>query len=431
MGLRKSRRGPLKSPNFRWLALSSTTSALGDAFGGFALLFLVLEAGGNAAVAGAVVAAVELPGVLLALLGGVWADRLDRVRLMVVSDIGRAVFQAVLFALFWTGAAAWWHVALFGFLTNALGCVYAPSVTGVIPQTVADRHLTDANGLLHTGRTAAVAIGTAAGGTVIAMFGASAAIAVNAVSFVLSALFLSAMRLPSSAPRAGGGAAQGVWQDLRAGWSEVRRRSWLLSELLRSAVEMPIVVAPFAIIGPLMASDTLGGAESWATISIGFLCGSLCGPFAVRLWKPRRPIWACTALMYLGAVPPLLLALTTSVPLITLAEGVKGAAVGFFGTIWASLLQREIPDTVRSRVNAWDYTLTSGLMPLGYLLAGLMVTQFGRQPILILGVVWNILAVTLVLALPGVRRFRIDWNASASVDPPTSSSGDKTKEATR
>lgn len=304
VGLKKSHRGPLKSANFRWLALSSTTSSLGDAFGGFALLFLVLEAGGNAALAGAVVAMVELPGVLLALLGGVWADRFDRMRLMILSDIGRAVCQAVLFILFWTDAATWWHVALFGFLTNTLGCVYAPSVSGVIPQTVADRHLTGANGLLYTGRTAAVAIGTAAGGTVIALFGARTAIALNALSFVLSALFLSAIRLPSSALRVhDAGAAQGVWQDLRAGWSEVRKRSWLLSELLRSAIEMPIVVAPFAIIGPLMAVDTLGGAGSWATISIGFLCGSLCGPFVVRFWKPRRPIWACTALMYLGAVP--------------------------------------------------------------------------------------------------------------------------------
>lgn len=398
--------GPLASANFRMLFLGSTVSALGNGLGPIAVTFLVLSAGHGPSGLAVVLAAGQIPTIALSLLGGVWADRFDRRRLLIISDVGRALCQGALFSLFITGSAELWHVVVLAIGNGIFGCVFVPGIAGLIPETVPRRALPAANALLSSAGTACAAAGMGVAGLLVALGGPAAAVAANSATFLISAGCLVRLQ---TVPRPHA-ASNGIVSDLRSGWGEVRSRRWMLVELLRSTLELPLVVAPFMLLGPIIATKRLGGAMSWSVIMMAFVVGTVLGPLLARWWRPRYPIRVCTVLMYLGALPSLLLALTDWTLGIALAEMVKGIAVGFFGALWATLLQREVPAGARSRVSSWDFTLTTGLMPVGYLLAAPLIGWLGTTTILLAGAGWVVVGVSVALLVPQLRNFHVHWD---------------------
>ncbi|MFF7355025.1 MFS transporter [Streptomyces filipinensis] len=408
--------------DFRRLFSAYTITSVGDGLQPVALVFVVLEAGGSAADLGLVLAAGTIPTVALSLLGGVWADRFERRRLLAVSDLARGLCQALLAVLLLTGHATLWELVLLNVLYGVFRSVFVPSVSALVPQTVGDGDLQAANSLMGTVRNACYLAGAPLAGIIVALLDAGVVVALDGVSFFLSAACVLRMTVRS---RPDSGAGRGsMLRDLRGGWQEVRSRRWLLAELLRSALELPLAVAPFFLLGPVVAQDRLGGAPAWAAISTAFLVGTLLGPVIAARYRPRRPMLVCTAIMYTGVLPPLLLGLTDWTAAIVAAELVKGCAVGFFGTVWSTLLQRHVPDEARGRVSAWDFTLTSGLTPVGYLLAAPLTAMFGTEALLVFGAAWVALGVTGQLCVRQVRTLRDGADEPATASAPETPVGE-------
>lgn len=405
----------LRYPDFRRLFSAYTITSVGDGLQPIALVFVVLEAGGTAADLGLVLAAGTVPTVALSLLGGVWADRFERRLLLSLSDLARGVCQGLLAVLLLTGHASLWALILLNVVYGVFRSVFVPSVSSLVPQTVAGKDLQVANSAMATVRNACYLAGAPVAGIIVAMADAGIVVGLDSLSFFLSAACV--LRMTVRSRPAAGGAAGSMLRDLRGGWREVRSRHWLSAELARSALELPLAIAPFFLLGPIVAQDRLGGAPAWAAISTAFLVGTLLGPLVAARWSPRRPMLVCTAAMYTGVLPPLLLGLTDWTTAIVVAELVKGCAVGFFGTVWSTLLQRHIPDEARGRVSAWDFTLTSGLTPLGYLLAAPLTAVFGARALLVFGAAWVALGVTVQLCVPAVRSLRNDVGAPAPHEP--------------
>ncbi len=210
-----SRLGPLREREFRLLFAGRTISMLGSAVAPVALAFAILNTlHGSATDIGIVLTARQVPVILLLLFGGVWADRLPRHQVMVASNVLSAASQAAAAALLLAGNARLEELAALAAVNGASSAFFFPASTGVIPQTVPMPMLQQANATLRLALNATNITGAAIGGILVAVTSPGSAIAVDAVSYLVAATCIGAMRLPPGLWKEG----STVLQELREGW---------------------------------------------------------------------------------------------------------------------------------------------------------------------------------------------------------------------
>lgn len=402
----------VRHEDFRRLFAAKAVSSFGDGLLPVALVFGVMEAGGGASDIGFVLAAGLLPTAVVALAGGVWADRLPRRALLISTDLTQWIVHSVSAVLLISGTVEVWHLATLQFAAGVARAVFYPAVAGVIPHTVPKEDLQQANATLSVAQDTCMLLGPMVAGGIVAAAGAGVAIGVNALTFLLSLWFVARLSVGRRVANfeADDAPPARMLRDLRDGWELIAERKWILTELVRSTFDFPIVVAPFLILGPVIAASKLGGASAWALISAAFFGGTLLGAIIAAGYRPRRPMLLGTSLMYLTAIPPVALAFSESAILIAGVELVRGVAVGFFGAVWATLLQSEIPDAARSRVNAWDVALSRGLTPLGFVVAAPLAAWLGDTNVLLLSAGFAVCSVSLALMVPQVRGLVVPEN---------------------
>jgi MFS family permease len=394
--------GPLSEPQFRNYFFARGFSMLGDAIVPVALAFAVLEIERSASALGLVLASYSVPRVFLIMFAGVWADRLPRNLLMVVTDLLRFGTQGTAAILLITGVAEIWHLIVLQLLQGVGSSFFGPASTGLVPQVVSAGRLQEANGLLSLTGSSFEVLGPVLGGIFVATVGAGWALAVDAATFLISALFLVRLRLPQRAPRA----AESFFSELRGGWREFFSRTWLWVDGIYSAVGNMVVIAPVFALGPLVAEESLDGAGSWAAIVACFGLGSVLGGFAVIRLKPQRPIFAGVAVLSLLALPPALLAAPAPTAAIGVGAFFAGFGLIFFNTLFETTVQEQVPDEALSRVTAIDWMLSLALFPIGLAGAGLVAEAIGTGPTLTIAAVWAVASTAAVLCVPAVREVR-------------------------
>jgi len=216
----------LRHQDFRYLFLGQAASAIGDQVVIVALALFITRLTGSATDLGLVLAAQALPMVALMLFGGVWADRLARHRIMIVCDITRAGLHAALAVLIFTGAAQVWEMIVIEALFGAARAFFQPAYTGLIPQTVPESLIQDAQALTESMSNVSVMVGPALATVLVLGFGAGEAFLLDAATFVVSAGTAASRAATRARPEQ---ASAPVLHELRAGWREVRSRPWVWS----------------------------------------------------------------------------------------------------------------------------------------------------------------------------------------------------------
>src|SRR5436190_11013123 len=181
---------PLGERNFRLLFCAQGIWLLGSWITPVALAFAVLSLTDSPTALGVVLGAEAVPLTLLLLVGGVWADRLPRVRVMVTADLVSAVSQGTSAVLLISGAAQIWQLAALAAVGGAADAFHTPAWSGLLPETVPASMLQRANALRHLESNAGRVAGPLLAGVIIAAAGAGWAIAVDAVSFLVAAAVL-------------------------------------------------------------------------------------------------------------------------------------------------------------------------------------------------------------------------------------------------
>ena len=409
------RRGPLGQREFRLLFLGRTTSFIGGAFANVALAFAVLELTGSKADLGYVLAARALPQVLFLLVGGIWADRLPRHRVMVGSNIASGISQGAIAVLLFSGHAQVWHLMALAAINGLSSAFFLPAAVGIVPQTVPRRMLQSANSLLSLGSNASFIGGAALGGLIVAATSPGVGIAVDAASFFLAAFFLALIRLPPGLRME----ASNFLGELAEGWREFVSRAWLWSIVLQFGFCNAIQLGSEGVLGPAIAKDHLGGAAAWGIIltaeSIGLILGGL---LLLRL-RPRRLLLSAT-LGYLLTVP-FLLGLAGPLPLIGLVAlaAVAGIGLEIFGILWETAFQQEIPEEKYSRVSSYDALGSFVLIPLGVAIAGPISELIGTRATLLAAAAISVTATLAVLLVHDVRTIerRDSEPLTEAVDP--------------
>ncbi|HQJ97360.1 MAG TPA: MFS transporter [Thermoleophilia bacterium] len=390
-------------PDFRRVFLAQSVSVFGDGITPVALTFAVLGLTGSGTDLGLVLAAQSLPLAALALVGGVWADRLPRQKVMVASDLTRATVQAVTAVLLLSGAAQVWQLALLAAVHGGAEAFFRPSAGALLPQIVPGASLQRANALMGMSDNFGWMVGPAVAGTLVAVVGAGGAIAVDAATFLVSAAFLAGVRPPTLARSR---ATQSFVAELRNGWREVRSRTWLWAMLLRACLVLCIVIAPFQVLGPLGLTQQGYTAAAWGWVTAVFSLGMIIGAAIAFRYRPERPMITVTLTGATALASPLVLALGGGPWSLGAVQAVRGIAIGVLTAVWNTALQTEIEDEALGRVVAWDWMSSLALWPAGLALAGPLAESLGVTTTSWLSFGLGTLAAFWVLGVRDVWRMR-------------------------
>lgn len=407
-----------EQPSFRLLFAGQALSVIGDRITPVALAFAVLELG-SATDLGIIFAAGALPFALFAVAGGVLADRVGRREVMLVSDVVRAIVQAFTASILLTGIAEVWMLIVLSATYGMGSALFSPALNGLIPQTVGPRDLQSANALLALTRSAANVVGPAVAGVVVALVGSGEAIALDAATFVVSALCLVRMRVRPVPAGAAQDAHDGFLAQLRAGWYEVRSRTWLRRGLVAMSSYHVFVLPSVFVLGPLLADTQLDGASSWAIIVAAFGLGTIVGNAAALRFSIRRPILVAALALVVASLQAAIIGSGLGTWGIAGLEAVAGVGVALFFTLWDLSLQEQVPPQAVARVSSYDFAVSLGLMPLGLAVAAPIADAIGLQRTL-----WGMSALGVTsalvwLAAPSVRRLERPQAARAGpVDVP-------------
>jgi MFS family permease len=390
---------------FRLLFTGQALSVVGDRITPVAIAFAVLGIG-SATDLGLVLAASGVPFALFAIAGGVVSDRVGRRRVMIASDVLRTAVQATVAVLLITGSAEVWMLVVLSAVYGTAAAVFMPALIGLIPQTVPPDRLQEANALLGFTRSIASVAGPALAGILIAIGGPGDAIAVDALTFALSAVCLIALRPNAAVVAVDAEEHDGFAERLRSGWREVRRRPWLASGLGAIAAYHVFVLPAVWILGPALAKSDLDGASSWAIIVAVFGLGTIAGNLLALRVSISRPVLVAAVALVGAATQAVIIGSGLGTAGIAILEFPAGIAVSLFFTLWDTNIQEQVPPAAVSRVSSYDFAVSLGLMPLGMAVAGPIAAAAGVQTTLIAMSAVGIAAALAWLAVPDVRRVR-------------------------
>jgi hypothetical protein len=368
-----------------------------------ALSFAVLTLRhGSASDVGAVLAAQTIPLVLFLLASGVAADRLGRRRVMLGADVLRASAEAALAAWILLGHPPLWGFLVLSALVGSGTAFFMPALTGLIPQIVSAERLTQANAL--NGLTFSIGgiIGPAVAGVIVATANPGWAILADALSYVLSVASLAALRLGASADVT----SESFYAHLRRGWGEFWSRSWLWAIVVAASLFNMVTMAPYLVLGAVIAKESLGGAAAWGTILAAQGAGAVVGGIAMLRVRFKRPLVVATVSLLVWPFPLLSLAYLAPVPVIAIGAFLGGAGFAIFDTQWQTTMQREIPSEVLSRVSAYDWFGSLVFLPLGYAIVGPVAASVGTRAVFFTGSAYLLVTTFAILLIPAVRHMR-------------------------
>ena len=193
------RRSLFRKPDFARLWTAATVSLFGTQVTQIAIPFIAaVLLGASPGEVGLLVTVDFLPFLLFTLPAGVWVDRLSRKRILVAADIGRALMLASIPIAYALGALTIWQLYLVGFVNGVFTVFFDVADQSYLPTVLEREELVDGNSKLQVSASAAQILGQPFGGGVIALFSAPIAIAVDAVSYVASALLIFTIRRPEA-----------------------------------------------------------------------------------------------------------------------------------------------------------------------------------------------------------------------------------------
>jgi MFS family permease len=144
---------------------------------------------------------------------------------MVISNVASMTTQGTVAALLLTGHAQVWELVVLGALNGVSAAFFYPASQGIVPQTVPEAMIQQANALLRLALNAANVLGAALGGALVAAAGPGWAIAIDAASFGVAAIFTAMLSLPEVVRER----APNLVRELGEGWNAFRSRTWLWS----------------------------------------------------------------------------------------------------------------------------------------------------------------------------------------------------------
>ncbi len=401
--------GLWRHPNFLKLWVGETVSLLGSQVTFLAVpLTAAMTLNATPLQMGTLGTMQYLPWLLVGLLAGVWVDRLRRRKVMVAADLGRTVLLGLIPLAAVAGILRMEHLYIVGFLVGIMNVFFDVAYAAYLPTLVSRDCLVEANSKLQVSASIAEISGPGLAGGLVQLVTAPLAIAVDALSFLVSALSLTWIGTPEPKPA--------PTDDSRNILAEIREGVWLVfsNPILRAFalasvttnffVDVHLAVFVLYATRELQVSPVILGSI-YAVGSIGGLLGSLVAERLVKRLGLGRVIVGAQILVTLAvlAIPLSGRQFWVAVPLIVIAEALWGFAVVVYVVNTVSLRQVITPNQFQGRVTASLRFVTWGIAPLGFLLGGILGEAIGLQATLLVAVTGPLLSVLCLVLSPVPR----------------------------
>jgi MFS family permease len=394
-----------------WLA--QTISLFGDRLNQLALGVLTYSITNSPLATGLVFFAASLPNIFLGPIAGTLVDRWEHKRVMISSDLIRAVL--VLLIPF---AASWniWLVYPIVFVVTSVSLFFRPAKIAFIPRIVEERDMMAANSATWTADTLADVIGFPLAGLFIGFLGSQAsqlglAFVADSATYVLSAALLATIAVAplvrEIVPRAQN-ALRLFGNQLAEGWHFLRQRKPLIQNTLISTVAQLQIGVTLALT-VVYARDTLDGTvipypDNYAAIETAVGVGSLIGGIAVGLLGARvRKGWLVIAGFVVMGFSTVILGLTSNVLLALIAAGVEGAANLVYIIPTQTIFIEMTPVELLGRVVAFRSSLVFGAMTLAMAVASLLAESVNAGVVIAAFGALTMTAGLIGALLPAVR----------------------------
>src|SRR3954463_13396536 len=390
----------LRHRDFRLLFAGQAVSLVGDAAFITALGWKTFTLAGAGKIG--LVLAVQGAGLLTTLLiGGALADRYERRRMMIVSDIWRFLAVGMLAVLDASGHLSLpWLVVLAGIAGLGDGLFY-PAVGGIIPLVVDAAHLPSANSLMGVARWGGFVVGPALAGFLYHGAGSAWGFAIDALSFLVSGalMLLARPRAVEAEP------SVGTLTEIREGATYVARIPWLWVTITLFAVILMLQLAPQQVLLPKLVSQHFGrGVGAFACLSSMIGVGTVAGTLLFGHLQPRRRrgvvsywLWLVNSLAIAG------MALARAYYLAGGLAILRGACIGFGVAVWETMLQELVPPRLLGRVISLDFFGSFGLMPIGLAIWGVLAGVAPPGPMIAAGALISAGMIAVVLTRPWLR----------------------------
>jgi DHA3 family macrolide efflux protein-like MFS transporter len=372
----------LRNRDFLALWLGQVISQIGDSFTNLALLITVNRLTGSVAAMGLMLISLSVPQLVFSFLAGVVVDRVDRKRVMILSDLLRGLLVLAFVTVHTAEQVYLFYVV--GFLLSSVSVFFTPAKTAMIPRIIkGDDKLLSANALSQTVRVVALLLGPVLAGLAIAWLGTTMAFVVDSVSYFVSAIAILTISTSGQIVDQAKSSLRLIWDRLAEGISYTRHNKTILGIIVTLLVAFLGVGAVEVLFVPYLQGEFGAGPEALGFVQtaqgLGMLVGSvLVGSLAARFRLTRIIAWHVAVL---GAAVAFC-SLVSELALIVLAMFVVGLTLAPVNAALSTLVQTTVPDAKMGRVSSVVDTTTvlSYLLSMGG--AAFLADAFGVRNVL-------------------------------------------------
>ena len=368
----------LRSRNYRLFFIGQGISLIGSWMTRLATSWLVYRLTDSAFLLGLVAFAGQAPSILLPPLAGVWLDRFDRHRVLVITQVLSMLQSLALAALVLSDTVTMpWVIALTVF-QGLVSAVEIPTRQASVVRMIDDRaDLGNAIALNSSNFNAARLVGPAIAGPVVAAIGEGYCFLIDGLSYIAVIWGLLSMRLTPE-PRVT--ERREVWHELREGWRYIVA-STPIRTLLVFLAAVGMLSAPYSALTPILAGRTLGGGAH----TLGFLMAAtgigalVCAVRLVLRSSVVGLVWAAAIAIVVFGVCCVLLGLSRQLWLSMLLMTATGYGLMYQVVATNTIVQTIVDDDKRGRVMSFYTIALAGSGPIGSLLGGLLAARIGVE----------------------------------------------------
>lgn len=393
--------------DFRRLWLAQVVSQLGDKVYALAISWWVLELTvstahphGDPSRVGYIMAV----GALAATFFGPWlgtlADRYPRRRLMIIADLARAALVAILAYLAFIGHGGMPVLYVVVFLISVFNLMFNPATHAILGCLVSREEMHEALSLQQITRDMCNVLGASLGGALIAAVGVKMGLSVNAVGFVISALFIAAIRQKER----GAAERQDDSEGPSGGGLSFLKSQPTILGLLSVFCVANLFLVPLFVLIPAVAKILLQGSAVTLGILEGSLAaGSIVTTSVILKLKFEKRWRSLTGAVMLNGLVLLAMSASQSVVAMAVCLAVIGGCLATVNVQFICMLQLLTPEHLKGRVFSIMETIATGCFPISFFLAG-VATEMLSLPSIFLGCGIGVLAAGLLMPLvPGIR----------------------------
>lgn len=364
----------LKHRNYMLLWVGTLISHSGDWMDTVALNWLVLVLSGSPLYLGLVNLSRALPVLVLTLVAGVIVDRMERRKLLMITQAGAMALAFALAVLVATGHAQIWHIFVIGTLRGVVMAFNMPTRQTIISDLVPRSDLANAIALNSATLNVTRVIGPALAGVLIASAGASTPFFLNGISFLAVLYTLHAMKLPEQVARTRHTA---VWHDLKEGLVYIRSNTTILALVMIAVVPM-FLGNPYTSMLTVFAKDVLNiGPMGLGILTSSAAAGAVCGALIVATLGDFRHRGSLMLGSMFGFGVMLCLFSFSPWPILSVFLVIlTGGLNMMYNSSNNTMLQLMAPDEMRGRIMSTLF-LNRAMVPMGTAMAGALATVVG------------------------------------------------------